>query len=63
MHGWRNQEPRPWPAVPVSVPGLALPVQWPGAEEALNQGHGAEETKMSFNSATNDPHWAARAAG
>lgn len=28
MHGWRNQEPRQWPAVPGSVPGAAPPVAW-----------------------------------
>jgi len=63
MPAWRNQEPRQWPAVPVSVPGAALPVQWIGAEEPLNQGHRAEETKMTLSSVRKDPPWTARAAG
>lgn len=30
--------------------------QWPGVEKALNQGHRAEERRMSLNSAIKGPH-------
>lgn len=55
MHGWRNQEARRWPAVP--VPEAAPPVAWYSGQ-VQSHGHGAEES-----SARRDPHQAARAAG